>query len=68
MNNLENEFDLLVQSLYEQIQDKQNKGTLTFDEAQALRSMVNSRVETTDPWQRSSCYEEDPWVSSATNC
>lgn len=68
MDNLEEEFQKLVRSMYQQIQDKQNTGELTFYQAQDLRDMVNKRIvvveEDDNSWCASSGYN-DSWSSSS---
>lgn len=71
MDNLEEEFQKLVQSMYQQIQDKQNAGELTFYQAQDLREMVNKRIVVTEEDDNSWCSSngsDDGWRSSASNC
>jgi hypothetical protein len=67
MDNLEEEFQKLVQSMYQQIQDKQNAGELTFYQAQDLRDMVNKRIVVTEEDDNSWCASNgynDSWSSS----
>ncbi len=59
------EFQDLLKSLYKTIQDKQDSGEYTFDQAQVLRNQVNQTIQSVDgSWDSSgSCYE-DAWEPS----
>jgi len=64
--NLENEFQKLVNEMYQSIQDKQAAGELSFMEAQQLRNLVYNRTQPKPmvrAWNRSVCSmdAEDDW-------
>jgi hypothetical protein len=79
-DSLENEFKKLMESVYQQIQDKQNNGELTFYQAQDLRQMFHDRLVGVDPptgdesrWNDSGCsigsdYQDDGWRGSSLSC
>lgn len=75
MNDLEEEFQKLVNGMYREIQDKQDSGKITFSEAQELREMVNDRVQVSprNAWNSSGCsigddYQPDDGWSPSQVC
>lgn len=74
MDSLEQEFQKLVDSLYEQIQRKLDAGEITQTEADNLRLMVDDRLHPVSAWDSSGCsigqeqqddFDQDGWNSSS---
>ena len=70
--NLEQEFQILMRTVLKQINDKKDRGELTYDEATLLIDMVEDRMRPfpTAAWDSSGCsigsdyQNDDGWTSS----
>ena len=74
MNDLEKEFQDLMQDVIKQINERHAKGEITQAEADSLIEMVGTRMvdpdtRTIDAWSgSSSCYDDSSWSSSSLSC
>lgn len=65
MIDLEQEFQLLMRTVFKQIEDKVQRGELTRPEANQLITMVNIRLNPTPTDDR---VDEDGWSASTRAC
>lgn len=66
MSDLDQEFNQLVDGMYQKISERYNNGEITRNEAETLRNMISERVTrpVTD-WESSYDYDDnDSWNDS----